>query len=111
MRRLVAGDLRHKVTLQSLGERTDDSMGGGTIPYTDEATVYAAIEPISGDEILEASQEAATLTHRVRTRYVAGVRPHWRVLYGSRIFDIDRVIDFEERHRELELLCTEQVTW
>jgi SPP1 family predicted phage head-tail adaptor len=111
-----AGNLRHRITLQSLGERTDDGMGGGSILPVDEATLNAAIEPLSGNELLEAEQLEAQLTHRIRTRFIPGVKPHWRVRYidkhaGERVFDIDSVIDPEERHRELELMCTELVSW
>lgn len=108
---LTAGKLRHKVTLQSLGTRTDDGMGGGSILPVDEAEVFASIEPLTGNELLRAGQLESTLTHRIRMRYFPGVKPSWQVKYGTRIFDIDRIIDVEERHRELELMCTELVTW
>jgi SPP1 family predicted phage head-tail adaptor len=113
---LRAGSLRHRVTLQSLGTRTDDGMGGGSILPVDEATLNASIEPLSGEERLEAGQLETALTHRIRTRFIPGVKPHWRVRYidryaGERVFDIDSVIDPEERHRELELMCTELVSW
>jgi SPP1 family predicted phage head-tail adaptor len=113
---LRAGQLRHRVTLQSLGTRTDDGYGGGSILFTDEVTLNASIEPLSGEELLLAGQEESSLTHRIRTRFYAGVAPHWRVKYedryrGTRMFDIDTIIDPEERHRELELMCTELVTW
>jgi SPP1 family predicted phage head-tail adaptor len=111
-----AGQLRHRVTLQSLGTRVDDGYGGGSILPVDEVTLNASIEPLSGDELLEAGQLEAALTHRIRTRFYAGVKPHWQIKYvdkyaGERRFDINTVIDPEERHRELELMCTELVTW
>lgn len=106
-----AGQLRHKVKIQSLGTRVDDGTGGGSIPFADLAEVYASIEPIDGYELLRAENFDANLTHRVRTRYVAGVRPSNRILYGTRVFDIKRVIDPEERHIELEMMCEELVTW
>lgn len=112
-----AGQLRHRVTIQKLGTRIDDGTGGGSIPFTDVAEVYASIDPLSGNELLRAEQFEASLTHRIRTRYVAGVHPSYRVLYvdeyadSTRVFDIKQVIDPEERHRELELMCEELVTW
>lgn len=106
------GKLRHRVTLQQLGARVDDGTGGGSIPYIDAyENVAASVEPLEGNELLRAEQFESTLTHRVRTRYYAGVRPHWRIQYGSRVFDIKHVIDPEERHRELEMMCQELVTW
>lgn len=84
----------------------------GLHPYIDAyENVAASVEPLEGNELLRAEQFESTLTHRVRTRYYAGVRPHWRIQYGSRVFDIKHVIDPEERHRELEMMCQELVTW
>jgi SPP1 family predicted phage head-tail adaptor len=111
-----AGSLRHPVTLQKLGTRVDDGMGGGAIPFEDVVELRASIEPLSGREQLLAGQMEAELTHRIRIRFYPGVKPHWRIVYndllnGTRVFDIDSVINPEEKHRELELMCTELVDW
>lgn len=105
------GQARHKITLQGLGARVDDGHGGGSISFTDVISLWASIEPLTGDEILRAGQMDVKMTHRVRHHYYPGVRPSWRVVYGSRVFDIKHVNDPEERHRELELICEELVTW
>lgn len=105
------GKLRHLVTLQQLGARVDDDMGGGSIPFTDVAQLWASIEPLSGRELLQAGQLDDRMTHRVRMRYYAGIRPSWRIAYESRVFDIKSIADKEERHIELELMCEELITW
>ena len=107
-----SGQLRHLVELQHLGARVDDGAGGGSIPYVTYAEdVPAAIEPLEGRELLLAGQYDARLTHRVRLRYRPDVRPSDRVVYGDRVFNVKTPIDPEERHRELELMCEELVTW
>jgi SPP1 family predicted phage head-tail adaptor len=111
-----AGKLRHKVRLQKLGPRIDDEMGGGPIPFVDVAEVHASIEPLSGREQLLAGQLEAELTHRIRTRFFNGVKPHWRIrlddpLTGTHVYDIESIIDPESRHRELEMMCTELIDW
>lgn len=106
-----AGQLRHQVTLQQLGARVDDGTGGGSIPFNDVASVWAAIEPLTGRELLDAGQYDPSLTHRVRIRYYAGVRPSWRIKYATRLFDVKSIADLEERHREMDLMCEELVTW
>lgn len=109
---MESGKLRHKVTIQRMGTRVDDETGGGSIPWNDlYADIPASIEPLSGYELLRAESYEAGLTHRVRTRFYEGIRPSDRILYGTRVFDIKRPIDPEERHRELELMCEELVTW
>lgn len=106
-----AGQLRHKVTLQDLGARVDDGYGGGTIPVVDVAEVWASIEPLTGEERLAAGQFDTSITHRIRIRYYAGIRPSWQIAFGTRVFDIKSVADKFERHIEMELMCEELVTW
>lgn len=109
---MQSGKLRHKVTLQELGARVDDGTGGGSIPFADVYTdVWASIEPLAGGELLLIEQWETKRPHRVRTRYYAGVRPSWRVVYGDRVFDIKSIADKEERHIELEMMCEELITW
>ena len=105
---LEAGALRHRITLQSATD-TPDGGGGFTTVWTDVATVWAAIEPLKGREQLHAAQLETPVTHRVTLRYRAGVTPKMRVKFGTRVFNIRAVIDAEERHRTLELMCEEGV--
>lgn len=105
-----SGELRHKVQLQKLGGRVDDGYGGGSESMSDIATVYASIEPLTGSEILRAGQLDSNITHRIRIRYYPGVTPRWQVKYGTRQFDINSVADIEERHIQMELMCTELIT-
>lgn len=103
-----AGQLRHRVTIQRF-ERVEDEGGGYAEDWKDVATVWAAVKPMRGNERYEAQQVQSTLTHKVTIRYRAGIKPQMRLLYGNRVFNIEAVIDIEERHRWLELLCSEVV--
>ena len=106
-----AGDLRHRVTLQS-PVASQDGYGAETVTWTDVATVWAAVWPVRGREYFEARQTAAEVTHKVRIRYstdVSGVTPKWRVVFGSRRFDIEAVINPDERSKYLDLMCVEVI--
>ncbi len=103
-----AGDLRHKVTIQQK-TTTKDTEGIPSETWPDFATVWAAIEPLQGREFFSAQAVNAQVTTRIRIRYRAGITPTMRVSYGTRIFDIQVVIDVEERHRELQLMCQEVI--
>lgn len=102
------GNLRHRVTIQQL-TRTDDGAGGYTETWTAIATVWADVYPLKGQERYDAQQVKANLSHRVTIRYRAGVEPSMRLQYGARTLNIEAVIDPEERHRELILMCSEVV--
>jgi SPP1 family predicted phage head-tail adaptor len=99
--------LRHEVTIQQPGTRVDDGYGGGSVVDSNVATVWAAIEPLTGNELFQAGQFNPSLSHRVRIRYYPGIRPSWKVKYGTRTFDIKSVADVDERHREVVLMCEE----
>lgn len=101
------GKLRHRVTLQEFVEQVDEygtPIGSG---WQDVCTVWAAVEPIQGREYILLQNTQSELTTRVRIRYRPGIKPSMRVLYGGRVFDIQSVIDLEERHIELQLMCKE----
>lgn len=101
------GRLRHRVTLQEYKEVVDQYGTPIDQGWQDVATVWASVEPIQGREYVLLQNTQAEVTTRIRIRYRAGVKPAMRLLYGARVFDIQAVIDFEERHIELQLMCKE----
>lgn len=102
------GDLRHRITIQQLIE-TRNELGEVVQSWQDFATVWAAIEPLRGREYFDSQQINAEVTTRIRIRYRPGIKPKMRAVYGTRIFDIQSVIDIEERHQEIHLMCKEVV--
>ena len=76
------------------------------------ATVWASVEPLSGRELWQAQQVVSEVTHRVRLRHNAypGLTPKHRFrVGGSRILGIAHCLNLEERNREWECLCAEEV--
>lgn len=107
---LDAGALRHRVALQKYDGGTDDY--GDLLRQDDShwqtmATVWAAVDPVSGREYYAAEQAQSEVTHKVRLRYRAGVTPGMRVLLGQRRLYIRSVIDWGERHESLLLMAQE----
>ncbi len=104
-----AGELNKRITIQTKGTPTRDSFGAEVIAWSTFATVWAAVEPLSGREYLAAQQATATVDTRIRIRYFAGVLPEMRIVYGSRTFEIVSVINVKEVGRELQIMCREIV--
>lgn len=112
-----AGRLCHRITIQQLLDDEQDSFGQPKERWSTIAQVWAAVEPYWGRELFVAAREYADLSHRVSIRYRKDLDPNerpdlhapkMRVLFGEhRIFDVEAVIDIEERHREMQLLCRE----
>lgn len=103
-----AGRLRHRIVLQS-PTRTRDSTGGFTTTWTNEATVWAAIEPLSGREFFEIKQIQAETSVRVIIRHRDGITTDWRISHGGKFYDITGVINESERDRMITLFCSEGV--
>lgn len=101
-----AGLLRHRVTIQARGAGVD-TYGSPNGSWADVATVRAHVAPLRGAERIAAIQAQAVIDHKVIIRYRTGVTAKQRLLYGSRIFDIESVIDINEGHETIELLCKE----
>lgn len=101
-----AGKLRHKVTLQSKSETRDDT-GQVFRDWSDTATIYASVEPLSGRELVNAQAIESETTYRITIRHLAGVTTEQRIKFGSRYFEILSVINPEERNIMLQLMCKE----
>lgn len=104
-----AGQLRHKITIEQLDTSTADAMGAAVKIWTLFCVCWARVQPVSGKEFFNANQERAQISHKIRIRYVAEITPAHRVNFGGRLFNIQTVINFDERNRELEILAVEIV--
>lgn len=107
---IPAGILRHRITIEQYTVTGRNVIGGEVKEWVPVATVWAAVEPIRGREFFAAHQVNAEVTTRIRIRYLPGVAPTMRVQFGNRTYDIRTVIDVDERHLELQLMCVEKVT-
>lgn len=106
-----AGRLRHRVVLQRFNGTVDDygdARQDVDANWEPVATVWAAVDPVAGREFYANYQAQAELSHKVSVRYRSDVRAGMRVLLeGSRRLEIESVIDWEERHEHLLLMCRE----
>lgn len=105
---MKTGDLRQRVTIE---QKTafQDANGEEQITWTTWATVYAAVEPLSGREYLAAGTQQAAIDTRIRVRYRPGITTDtMRVAHGSDVYDIESVIHVQERNREVQLMCRRQ---
>lgn len=102
----MIGSLNKRITIQA-PTKTSDSMGGFTIVWTDIDTVFAAIWPVSAKERIQNSAVTTTITHRIRIRYRRVFRSGWRIFYNGRYFNIVSIVDPNEAHEWLDILCEE----
>lgn len=106
-----SGRLRHRITVQTPTQATDDR-GAPTDTWATYATRWAAVEPLSGREYFGAQQIASDITHQIRVRHdtvTGAINPKMRISYDSRTFDIESAINTGERDREVVLMCRERL--
>lgn len=106
-----AGNLRHRVDIQVQTE-TPDGLGGSTLSWDSVSgmgSVPAAIWPTSAKERLDGMKLEQVITHKIRIRYQSGITSKNRILFGARVFNIVSILNFEERNKVLDMLCTEDL--
>ncbi len=105
---IAAGSLRHLITIEHQ-VASENSLGEPSMAWEAFASnVRSEVKPISGRAYMEARQAQSEVSHRVRIRYLPGVAAHMRVIFEDRRMEIEAVIDFEERHQEMLLMCVER---
>jgi SPP1 family predicted phage head-tail adaptor len=85
-----AGLLRHRVTIQSMTETQDGTTGAITESWSDVATTWAAIQPLSGREFIAAQEKGGEITARIVIRYRSDVTEKMRILHKSTVYDIQK---------------------
>lgn len=103
---LRAGELDRRIKLQSRSAVVD-SFGQQQTTWVDVASVWANIKPLTGTELVAASAVNNETTHQIVIRYRVGITAAMRATYGTRIFNIQTVIEPEMAHVSLQLLCIE----
>jgi SPP1 family predicted phage head-tail adaptor len=111
----TTSDLRHRVTLQAHPVNGDgtpqrDSFGQPLLTWNTIATAWAKVEPTSGSETVEGEAVMAQTSYIVTVRYRPGITPKMRLVYAGKPLEIQSVIDVEERHFWLEMVCTAGMT-
>ncbi|ARK56304.1 head-tail adaptor protein [Burkholderia pseudomallei] len=111
---LRAGQLNRVVSIQQRST-TQDTFGGLPESWSEIAQVYALIEALSGYEKMAAESVASGVSHRITVRYAPmfddpKVVATYRIVYKSRIFDVQASMNVDEGDHIIELLATEGMT-
>jgi SPP1 family predicted phage head-tail adaptor len=103
-----AGRLRHRVTIQTPTRTTSAVSNAVQIAYTDAATAWAEIRPLSARETTNYAALQIVATHFVSMRYTAIVTGSCRLKFKGRIFDIvGPPMNVDERSFELRMTVNE----
>lgn len=105
------GRLDKRITIQRRSA-TKDAYGQEVNQWVDIASVWANVKPIGGRERMRSMVVESTLTHTVMVRYNDALMPPtqadaWRIMYGTRMFNITAAMDVEEDRHWIVFDCTE----
>lgn len=107
MNNIAAGELRHRIVIQTVSESAATSKGEKTLSWADTATRWGSIEPLAGRERYQAQQVQPEATHRIRHRYYSGLTTRHRYKFGTRIFTIEALLNPGEEKVYQEALVKE----
>lgn len=106
---IKAGEYNKYVTLSRIST-TQGSDGSSSESLTTLGSVWAKIKPLTGREYFSAQQTQGELTHNIICRYTAvGLLVRDVVVYGSRTFDIQEIVNVNEGNEEMILRCKERL--
>ena len=106
---MIAGTLRHRVTIQR-ATQSQNSTGEPIETWATYVTRYAAVLPLVGREYFTAQQLQAETTHKILLRgdsSTTAITPKDQILFGTRILRIESVINKNENGAEITLMCKE----
>ena len=103
----MLSSLNRWVTLEAQ-TLTPDGGGGYSASWDAVATVWAAIEPVSGAEVFGPDANEARVRYRIAIRRRTDVSAGMRVNDGGRLFAIKAVLDDGPQSQFLTLM-TEQI--
>jgi len=102
------GELRHKICIE---EKVilRDSYGAEQVTWTPFLYAWAKIEPLTGREYFASKQTQASTSHKITMRYQAGIHPYHRISWADRVFNIDAILNEDERNISLIIFATEAI--
>lgn len=87
--------------------RTVATGGSADLAFELEATVFAAIRPLSLREIAVGGRTDGVASHDIRIRYREDVRGGWQIRWGARLFRVLAAGDPGGRGAWLRCMCEE----
>lgn len=103
-----AGSLTERVAVEE-PLTTQDDTGEEITTWSPVASVWGAVEPLTGREKLQAGQVGATMDTRFRIRWTPAmerINAKWRLTHDEVIYNIVSVAQVGMARREIEIMAT-----
>ncbi|MDD5406009.1 MAG: phage head closure protein [Sulfurovaceae bacterium] len=100
------GPLNRLITIEQKAQ-TRDALGGVAAGWSEFTKAWAAINPVSGSSRYVSAERHSEATHQITIRWVNGVTPKMRVVYGIRVFEIISALNIAERNKQMIIVAKE----
>ena len=113
-RKYGAGKKRHYIIFQSK-TTSQNNYGEKEITWNDDVDCFAEIVPLRGKEYYNSRQIQSLSTHKICIKYNtlndgSRIKPsNCRITFNDRIFNIESVINIDERDIDLEIMVVEEL--
>ncbi|QIB68611.1 phage head closure protein [Aminipila butyrica] len=98
------GKYRNKITFLKR-EHGQDDYGEQVDEWTAFKTVWAAKDPLLGNEFFKAVATEAKVEVKFNSRYITGITGDMRIQHDNEIYEILSAIDVKSLHKELLCYC------
>ena len=102
----MIGELNKRITIQTPTKASSGMGAGGTVTWTDYATVWAKAWTVSSDEGQQAGKTTLTRIQKFKIRFRRVMLADWRIKFGTKYFNIT-AIDPDEKSEYMFLTCKE----
>lgn len=103
-----AGELRHRIILEE-NVPTRNATREEIPNWQVFTSVWGDVKPVSAREFISNERASAEVSHKIKLRYLPGLKPSMRVRWGARLFEIEGILDQGGRQRELVIMARETV--
>ena len=109
---LRIGQLRHRIQIEQRSGTQDPDYGSQLDTWAPLKSIWAYIEPMAAQEVFNTQNWTSTVTHMITIRYDAifadtRIAAAYRATYAGRQFNIQGVINTDERNRVMVLAAAE----
>lgn len=111
---IEAGKLRHRLVIQYQAESQNQQTGAIDVVWTNVATVWGSIEPISAREFIASQSEDSKLSTRITIRYRSDIDAKMRLYHAAKgqYYNIEGVLSDKESGLEyITLPCSEGIRY
>lgn len=103
-----AGELRHLISIRA-PSYAQNSLKDSVVTYAEVLKCWSSIEPLSGREYWKAARVQAETTHVIKIRYTSvAIDTTNIIVFGNRAFEIESILNTDERNREIVMSCKEK---